>query len=115
VISEADLSVAVDLVAWFVRAGYPYPARPTLELGGEFPLVETWDDQREVLLVVACTADDNNLDDALRAAVIYAAWQAHKGRAPSGTIALAVGLKLWMNDEGTIQSIPVRQFLGGEV
>lgn len=114
-ISEADLSVAVDLAAWFVRAGYPYPARPTLELGGEFPLVETWDDRRAVMLVVACTADVMLVQDALAVAVGYAARLVATHDAPMGALGVALCADfIHCEDDAVIKTFPIRQFLGGE-
>ena len=114
-IREADLSVAVDLVAWFVRAGYPYPARPTLELGGEFPMVETWDDRRAVLLVVACTADVMLVQDALEIALGHAAGLETRGDAPTGALGVVLCADFIHCEHDTvISAFPIRQFLGGE-
>lgn len=113
-ISEAALQLAVDLAAGFVWTGYPYLGKPTVDLDGPFPLVTVWDDGRAVMLVVACTEDDSKLSDALLWAVMKAASEAHAGRAPCGTLAVSVGTKYWMNDEGVISSRPIKHILGGE-
>lgn len=114
-ISEADLSVAVDLAAWFVRAGYPYPARPTLELDGDYPLVVTWDDRRAVLLVVACTAWMNDMPDALALAVGHAVGLETRGDAPTGALGVALCANyIHCEDQAVISAIPIKQFLGGE-
>lgn len=103
------------LAAWFARAGYPYPAKPTLDLDGDYPLVVVWDDRRTVILVMACTEDERQVQAALAAAVQVAAQKEASGDAPTGALGLAVcGGFIHSKEDSVISSIPIKRFLGGE-
>mgnify|MGYP000891394329 CR=1 FL=1 len=110
-ISEAALELAVEVAAYFARAGYPFPARPTLDLDGPFPLVKVWDDERSAFLMIACTEDVMSVRDALAWAEGMAAAEEATSRAETG----AMGVALWPGGWfGEFEPVPIRQILGGE-
>lgn len=108
-ITETALEVAVDVAAYFAKAGHPYVGRPVLDLDGLFALVTVWDDEREVLINIACVDFEHMLDAKM--------WVDKLTAALSISETTAVGAALcrdsWMGDD-PILSIPIRDILGGE-
>lgn len=117
-ISETALQVAVDLAAWFVRTGYPYLGKPTLDLDGGFPLVMVWDDARELALVIACTESAWAVHDAVSFADKMARVLEGKVRdLGAETSALGMALhagNIYINNDSVISSRPIKHILGGE-
>lgn len=110
-ISEAALQLAVDLAAWFVRTGYPYLGKPTVDLDGPFPLVMMWDDSREVTLMIACT----ELTWAVHDAVEFV----ERKVLDLGYETSAMGMALhngfiYEQIDNVISSRPIKHILGGE-
>lgn len=116
-ISEAALQLAVDLAAWFVRTGYPYLGKPTVDLDGPFPLVTVWDDEVAVMLVVACTESVHYVHEALafadRSADVLE--EVDSGAAVTGAIGVVLHNGFfYVQIDNVISSRPIKHILGGE-
>ncbi len=110
-ISEAALQMAVDLAAWFVRTGYPYLGKPTLDLDGPYPLVTVWDDSREVTLMIACT----ELTWAVHDAVAFVERKVLDLGYETSAMGMALHAgNIYINNDSVISSRPIKHILGGE-
>lgn len=77
--------IAEKVANVFREAGYPYPAEPEVQLGGDYPLVIIWDDEQLHTAVIACTANRHDTNAKHFAGYIANYMETHD-LAPSGAV-----------------------------
>jgi len=93
-----DGEFAQAVADFFRRKDYPFLG-VEVKTDGPFPLVMLWDDDVLMTRIMACTVDENELENAACYASVKAAFEEVSGNAPCGVISCGVSPSGWREHE----------------